>query len=364
VVANPPFSTKAWTNGFDPANDQYGRFALGVPPPKNGDYAFLLHILASLKSTGKAPSSCRTACCSAAVPRRASAARSSERGYIKGIIGLPANLFYGTGIPACILVLDKEGAAGRKGIFMIDASKGFIKDGPKNRLRAQDIHKIVDAFTRQLELPRYSRMVPLARSRPEERLQPEPAALHRHERARGHPGHRRPPARRHPRPRPRRARAPTGRSSPACARRCSRRPDRPGLRRELKVAATDIKSTIFGHAEFTAWSTQTKKLFAKWRAETTPRLHAIKKGDKPKALIDVARRGAAGDVPEGQAHRRLRRLPAPHGLLGRDHAGRRLPHRQRRLARGRQAEADGRDKTRSPRTNPTSPSASRSGRPS
>jgi type I restriction enzyme M protein len=162
VVANPPFSTKAWTNGLDPANDQYGRFALGVPPPKNGDYAFLLHLLASLKSTGKGaiilPHGVLFRGGAEASIRR----KIVERGYLKGIIGLPANLFYGTGIPACILVLDKEGAAGRKGIFMIDASKGFLKDGPKNRLRAQDIHKIVDAFTRQLELPRYSRMVPVS----------------------------------------------------------------------------------------------------------------------------------------------------------------------------------------------------------
>ena len=85
-----------------------------------------------------------------------------RRGYIKGIIGLPANLFYGTGIPACIVVLDKENAAARKGIFMIDASKGFLKDGNKNRLREQDIHKIVDAFNKQVEIPKYSRMVPLA----------------------------------------------------------------------------------------------------------------------------------------------------------------------------------------------------------
>jgi type I restriction enzyme M protein len=82
-----------------------------------------------------------------------------RRGYIKGIIGLPANLFYGTGIPACIIVLDKENAENRKGIFMIDASKGFVKDGNKNRLRAQDIHKIVDVFNKQLEIPKYSRMV-------------------------------------------------------------------------------------------------------------------------------------------------------------------------------------------------------------
>src|SRR5205807_1600028 len=85
-----------------------------------------------------------------------------RRGYIKGIIGLPANLFYETGIPACIIVLDKENAAARKGIFMLDASKGFIKDGNKNRLRAQDIHKIVDTFTRLAEVPRYSRMVSVA----------------------------------------------------------------------------------------------------------------------------------------------------------------------------------------------------------
>ena len=85
-----------------------------------------------------------------------------RRGYIKGVIGLPANLFYGTGIPACIIVLDKENATARKGVYMIDASKGFIKDGNKNRLRAQDIHKIVDAFTKQLEIAKYSRLVPVA----------------------------------------------------------------------------------------------------------------------------------------------------------------------------------------------------------
>jgi type I restriction enzyme M protein len=84
-------------------------------------------------------------------------------GYLKAIIGLPANLFYGTGIPACIVVLDKGNAAARKGIFMIDASKGFKKDGPKNPLREQDLHKIVDTLTRQDESdPRYARLVPVA----------------------------------------------------------------------------------------------------------------------------------------------------------------------------------------------------------
>ncbi len=162
VVANPPFSTKAWSNGFNPAEDEFKRFEYGIPPAKNGDYAFLLHILATLKSTGKGavilPHGVLFRGNAEAEIRR----NIVRRGYIKGIIGLPANLFYGTGIPACIIVLDKENASARKGIFMINASKGFLKDGSKNRLRAQDIHKIVDVFTRQLEIARYSRLVPLA----------------------------------------------------------------------------------------------------------------------------------------------------------------------------------------------------------
>ena len=127
VVANPPFSTKAWTNGFDPANDRYGRFALGVPPPKNGDYAFLLHILACLKSTGKGAVILPHGVLFRGGAEAAIRREVVKRGFVKGIIGLPANLFYGTSIPACIVVIDKEGAAARKGIFMIDASKGFIK---------------------------------------------------------------------------------------------------------------------------------------------------------------------------------------------------------------------------------------------
>jgi type I restriction enzyme M protein len=83
-----------------------------------------------------------------------------QRKWIKGIIGLPANLFYGTGIPACIIVIDKENAEDREGVFMMDASKGYIKDGNKNRLREQDIHKIVDAFNREWEIDKFCRLVP------------------------------------------------------------------------------------------------------------------------------------------------------------------------------------------------------------
>ncbi|MFE3249593.1 type I restriction-modification system subunit M [Streptomyces sp. NPDC059209] len=159
AVANPPFSIKSWSNGLE---QEYGRFEYGRPPEKNGDYAFLLHILKSLKSMGKAavilPHGVLFRGNAEADIRR----RLLKQGVIKGIIGLPANLFYGTGIPACIVVLDKENAVSRTGVFMIDASKGFLKDGNKNRLRSQDLHKIVDVFTRQITIERYSRMVPLS----------------------------------------------------------------------------------------------------------------------------------------------------------------------------------------------------------
>ena len=162
AVANPHFSAKAWSSGLDPANDTYKRFEYGIPPAKNGDYAFLLHLITSLKSTGKG------ACILPhGVLFRGNAEADIRRnlvrkGYIKGIIGLPANLFYGTGIPACIVLIDKEDAQARTGIFMIDASGGFMKDGPKNRLRNMDIHKIVDVFNKRLDVPKYARMVPFA----------------------------------------------------------------------------------------------------------------------------------------------------------------------------------------------------------
>jgi type I restriction enzyme M protein len=160
VVANPPFSDKRWSTGLTPDDDPFQRFeGFGVPPGKQGDYAYLLHIVRTLKSTGKG------ACILPhGVLFRGNAEADIRRnlvkkGYIKGIIGLPANLFYGTGIPACIVVIDKECASARKGIFMIDASAGYMKDGPKNRLRDQDIHKIVDLFNKQVEVPKYSRMI-------------------------------------------------------------------------------------------------------------------------------------------------------------------------------------------------------------
>ncbi len=160
VVANPPFSYDKWTYGFHPEQDVFRRFdGFGLPPLKNGDYAFLLHIVASLKPTGKA---------AVILPHGVLFRGNAEseirknllkRGLIKAIIGLPANLFYGTGIPACVIVIDKEGASSREGVFFINAASGFAKDGAKNRLRERDIRQIVDVFRERKEVPRFSRMV-------------------------------------------------------------------------------------------------------------------------------------------------------------------------------------------------------------
>lgn len=160
AVANPPFSLKNWTDGLK----EYGRFdGYGDrPPEKNGDFAWLLHILKSLKNTGKAavilPHGVLFRGNAEATIRKA----IIDKGYIKGIIGLPANLFYGTGIPACIIIIDKSDADERKGIFMIDASHDFVKDGNKNRLRERDIYKIVTTFNQQItDDPKYARFVPM-----------------------------------------------------------------------------------------------------------------------------------------------------------------------------------------------------------
>ncbi len=284
VVANPPFSDKAWSTGFDPANDRFGRFSYGVPPAKNGDYAYMLHVIASLKSAGKGAIVMPHGVLFRGNAEAEIRERIIRRGYIKGIIGLPANLFYGTGIPACIVVLDKENAHARTGIFMIDASKGFIKDGNKNRLRDQDLHKIVDAFTKQAAIERYSRMVPLAEiekngfnlnipryidsSEPED-LQDIEAHLKG-----GIPL------------RDIDALAPYWAVLPAIRGELFGPGDRPGYAAP-KVAPAAVKPAILNHPEFAAFSARVEDVFAGWRAAHIGRLRNIAVGDHPKQLIEA-----------------------------------------------------------------------------
>jgi type I restriction enzyme M protein len=284
VVANPPFSFKAWTTGFLPEEDEFHRFEFGIPPKRNGDHAFLLHILACLKSTGKAAVNLPHGVLFRGGSEAAIRRELIRRGYIKGIIGLPPNLFYGTGIAACIVILDKENAHARKGIFMVDASKGFRKDGNKNRLREQDIHKIVDIFTRQVELPRYSRMVSLAEisdpkndynlnlsqyidsSEPED-LQDIDAHL------RGGIPQRDLDSLDH-----------YWQVIPGVRAALFKKADRPDYY-ELNVPIAEIKPTILGHPEFVAFNESIAKLFVSWKDASAPVLKGFAKHGRPQVLI-------------------------------------------------------------------------------
>jgi len=287
VVANPPFSDKTWSTGLIPSADHYQRFQWGEPPKKKGDYAYLLHIIRSLKSTGKG------ACI---LPHGVLFRGNAEgvirqqlvrSGYLKAIIGLPANLFYGTGIPACILVLDKENATARKGIFMIDASKGFIKDGPKNRLRAQDIHKIVDTFTRQAEVSRYARMVSVAQiSDPKNDYNlnlPRYIDSTEPEDIQDIDGHLRGGI-------PERDIDALDRYwqvMPAVRAVLFKKFNRPSY---YELTATDVKPAIFSHPEFTAFNDTATKLFTKWEKASTPLLKGFAANEAsghPKALIET-----------------------------------------------------------------------------
>ena len=291
VVANPPFSDKTWSTGLTlgegGSGDKFQRFDWGVPPKKQGDYAYLLHIIRSMKSTGKAacilPHGVLFRGNAEAVIRQ----QLVRSGYLKAVIGLPANLFYGTGIPACIIVLDKENATARKGIFMIDASKGFKKDGPKNRLREQDLHKIVDTFTRQDESdPRYARMVPVAEiadpkndynlNLPRYIDSTEPEDLQDID------GHLRG-------------------GIPECdldalgnywkimtglRAALFGKSTRPAYA-ALKLPIAEVKPAIFAHPEFTAFTTKARKLFTKWQTASVPLLKGLAKDGHPKPLIET-----------------------------------------------------------------------------
>jgi type I restriction enzyme M protein len=282
VVANPPFSDKRWSTGIDPAKDEFERFKhFGVPPVKQGDYAYLLHIVRSLKSTGKGacilPHGVLFRGNAEADIRRALV----RKGYVKGIIGLPANLFYGTGIPACIIVVDKQDALARKGIFMIDASAGFMKDGPKNRLRAQDIHQIVDVFNRRFELPKYSRMVPVEEiERNEFNLNlPRYIDSQEAEDTQDMEGHLRGGI-------PERDVDALCRYWKVCPnlRQVLFKPNRRGYV-DLAVEKVAIKSTIYGHPGFATFIEGMNAHFAAWRDKSAKTLRQLVAGCHPKQVI-------------------------------------------------------------------------------
>ncbi|MFI2792102.1 N-6 DNA methylase [Haloferula sp. A504] len=282
VVANPPFSDKRWSNGVDPENDPYDRFShFGVPPGKQGDYAYLLHIIRSLKSTGKGACILPHGVLFRGNAEAAIRQKLIRSGYLKGIIGLPANLFYGTGIPACILVLDKEHAAARKGIFMIDASAGFQKDGNKNRLRSRDIHKIVDAFTKGVEIDGYSRMVPVAEIEKNDFNLNLPRYIDNREAEdtqdiEAHLQGGIPEA-------DLEGLAETWAVCPGL-RKSLFKANRPGYL-DLTVETGALKETIHGHPEFAAFVEGTEKHFATWRDAMAKSLRQLEPACQPKQVI-------------------------------------------------------------------------------
>jgi len=283
VVANPPFSDKRWSNGLNlPEDSPYNRFSdYGIPPSKNGDFAYLLHIVRSLKRHGKGtvilPHGVLFRGNAEAVIRQ----NLIRNGYIKGIIGLPANLFYGTGIPATIILIDKENANNRKGIFMIDAGKGYIKDGNKNRLREQDIRKITDVFNAQKEIAGYSRMVSVAEieeneynlnipryidSIDTEDIQDIEAHLKG-----GIPN------------RDIEALAEYWEVYPTL--KDSLFKEFTSKHSQLTIHHSQLKDEIFSYPEFVTFSTEMDRLFDAWKTESTDYLKSLSTGNKPKEVI-------------------------------------------------------------------------------
>jgi type I restriction enzyme M protein len=290
VVANPPFSDKTWSTGLTPAADPYQRFGWGEPPAKQGDYAYLLHIVRSMKADGKAACILPHGVLFRGNAEEVIRKRLVTSGILKGIIGLPANLFYGTGIPACILVLDKENAAARKGVMMIDASRGFIKDGNKNRLREQDIHRIVDTFRRQAEVPRYARLVPLdeiADARNDFNLNlpryidaSDPEDLH------DLTAHLRGGIPERDLDDPSAKLASYWRVLPGVRQAFFEPTGRAGYAR-LTLPLPELKAAIASHAEFQAFNREATERFADWRATAIARLQAFDVDGHPKALIEA-----------------------------------------------------------------------------
>jgi len=285
VVANPPFSSKTWSTGINTSTDPYQRFVWGAPPRKQGDYAFLLHIIRSMKSTGKAACILPHGVLFRGNAESVIRQKLIKSGFLKAVIGLPANLFYGTGIPACILVLDKENAPARKGIFMIDARNGFKKDGPKNKLREQDLHKIVDVFTKFTETPRYSRMVPLSEisdakndfnlnlpryidSSELEDIQDIDAHLNG-----GIPE------------RDIDALSYYWDVLPAVRNKLFESAGRSGYI-QLKLPLLDVKTAILSHSEFTAFKKKALDIFEEWKEINLPLLNNFNKNSYPKHLIE------------------------------------------------------------------------------
>ncbi|WP_313032608.1 type I restriction-modification system subunit M [Massilia alkalitolerans] len=178
VLANPPFSqnyakTKSKDDGSGAKKKEPiaypGRFHVWMPEKgKKADLMFVQHMLAVLKSDGRIATVMPHGVLFRGGEEREARQYFIDNGYLEAVIGLPGNLFYGTGIPACILVLNKAGARQRDHVLFINADREYREGKAQNHLRPEDVDKIVHAYRGGHDIERYARRVPVAAIRDEE----------------------------------------------------------------------------------------------------------------------------------------------------------------------------------------------------
>ncbi|WP_337485029.1 type I restriction-modification system subunit M [Porcipelethomonas sp.] len=154
VVSNPPYS-QAWNPDDKETDPRYARF--GLAPKGKADYAFLLHDLFHIKSDGIMTIVLPHGVLFRGGEEGEIRKNLIEQNHIDAIIGLPANIFFGTGIPTIIMVLKQKRT--NTDVLIVDASKGFIKVGKNNKLRASDIKRIVDVVTKRESVEKFSKVV-------------------------------------------------------------------------------------------------------------------------------------------------------------------------------------------------------------
>jgi type I restriction enzyme M protein len=157
VIANPPFSLDKWGQEIA-ASDQYDRFHAGIPPKSKGDWAFISHMIATaLEGKGRVGVVVPHGVLFRGGQEGTIRQYMIEQNYLAGVVGLPSNLFYGAGIPAALLIFDKSRTTGAKeDVFFIDASREFEQGTNQNRLRPQDMNKIVETFQKRTVIDKYS----------------------------------------------------------------------------------------------------------------------------------------------------------------------------------------------------------------
>ena len=281
VIANPPFSLKKW--GKDEAdNDAYGRFPYGTPPKDAGDFAFIQHMIASLNAEGMM---------GVVVPHgilfRGSSEKEIRKGILEddlleGVIGLPSGLFYGTGIPAALLIINKQKSAERKGkVFFINGELGFEESKSQKKLRESDIQRILSTFDGYEDEKRYAKVVSIDEIRENDYNLNIPRYIDSQEKEdiQDIDGH---------------LKGGIPESDIGDLEKYWK--EYPSLRKSLfsklrdgylkiNVDKPEIKNTIFDHPEFKKYLEKMNKAFDSWKSDNLTHLENLEVGSNPKELI-------------------------------------------------------------------------------